>query len=203
MSGTTRGKTVVGADGDSHEAGTKIRLRRKVRGLSLKDVAEKCDISIAQLSQIERGASSPSLRLLGQICAAISIPIGWLFEAGEGEEHPDGDGVVIRATRRRTLQLADGGMIKQLLTPDTCRAIQMMKVIVHPGGSSGQSPYVARGAAECGTVMEGTLGLDIDGKQFTISVGDTFAFEGTRFVRFWCIGDLTCMVIWTAAPALY
>ena len=201
MSDTTRGRSVAGEKGDPHEAGAKIRLRRKVRGLSLKDVAEKCDISIAQLSQIERGASSPSLRLLGQICAAISMPIGWLFEASEGEEHPDG--VVVHAKHRRTLQLADGGMIKQLLTPDACRAIQMMKVIVHPGGSSGQSPYIARGAAECGTVMEGTLGLDIDGEHITVPVGDTFAFEGTRAVRFWCIGNETCVVIWTAAPALY
>lgn len=183
------------------DVGTKIRLRRKVRGLSLKDVADACDISVGQLSQVERGVSAPSLRALQQICHVLAMPIGWLFEASEGEDHPDG--VVVHAKHRRSLDLGDRGMIKQLLTPDTCRSIQMMKVIVKPGGSSGQGYYVARGTAECGTVLAGTLGLNIDGKQFEIPTGDTFAFEGTHEVRFWCIGDTTCEVIWTATPALY
>ena len=193
---------IIGNSKSGHAAvGTKLRLRRKVRGLSLKDVAEACDISIAQLSQIERGASAPSLRSLQLICGVLSMPIGWLFEENEAEENPDG--VVVHAKQRRTLDLGDRGMIKQLLTPDACRSIQMMKVIVKPGGSSGQTPYFARGTAECGTVMVGTLGLDIDGQQFTVPAGDTFAFEGSHDVQFWCIGEITCEVIWTATPALY
>lgn len=186
---------------ESHDVGAKLRLRRKVRGLSLKEVSEACEISIAQLSQIERGMSSPSLKTLWQICNVLSMPVGWLFEASEAEENPDG--VVVHARQRRTLDLGDRGMIKQLLTPDACRSIQMMKVIVKPGGSSGAVPYSARGTAECGTVIEGTLGLDIDGQQFTIPTGDTFAFEGFHAVRFWCIGESACEVIWTATPAIY
>ncbi|MDD5324344.1 MAG: helix-turn-helix transcriptional regulator [Polaromonas sp.] len=31
------------------------------------------------LSQIERGLSSPSLKSLTQICAALGIPLSWLF----------------------------------------------------------------------------------------------------------------------------
>lgn len=192
----------IGNAGSDHAAvGTKIRLRRKVRGLSLKDVAEACDISIAQLSQLERGVSAPSLRSLQLICNVLSMPIGWLFEANEAEENPDG--VVVHAKQRRVLDLGDRGMIKQLLTPDACRSIQMMKVIVKPGGSSGATPYFARGVAECGTVIAGTLGLQIDEKKFIIPAGDTFAFEGNHDVRFWAIGDETCEVIWTATPALY
>lgn len=182
------------------DVGTKIRLRRKVRGLSLKDVADASDISVGQLSQIERGVSAPSLRALQQICRVLLMPMGWLFEASEGEPNPDG--VVVHAKHRRSLDFTSG-MVKQLLTPDTCRSIQMMKVFVKPGGSSGESHYFARGTAECGTVIAGTLGLDIDGKQFTIPAGDTFAFEGNHDVRFWCIGDIPCEVIWTATPALY
>lgn len=182
------------------DVGTKIRLRRKVRGLSLKDVADATDISISQLSQIERGVSAPSLRALQQICHVLLMPLGWLFEASEGEENPDG--VVVHAKHRRSLDFSSG-MVKELLTPDTCRSIQMMKVFVKPGGSSGAQPYFARGTAECGTVLKGTLGLDIDGRRFEIPAGDTFAFEGNHDVRFWCIGDETCEVIWTATPALY
>lgn len=182
------------------DVGTKIRLRRKVRGLSLKEVADASDISIGQLSQIERGVSAPSLRALQQICKVLLMPIGWLFEASEGEENPDG--IVVHAKHRRSLEFASG-MTKQLLTPDTCRSIQMMKVIVRPGGSSGATHYFARGTAECGSVLSGTLGLDIDGTQFSIPAGDTFAFEGNHEVRFWCISEVPCEVIWTATPALY
>jgi transcriptional regulator with XRE-family HTH domain len=198
--------TNIARNGDNLESdpiavGAKLRLRRKVRGLSLKEVAEACDVSIAQLSLIERGESPPSLRSLRNICNAISMPMSWLFEA-TGEE-PNPDGTVVHAKHRRTLNLGDRGMVKQLLTPDTCRSVQMMKVIVKPGGSSGPAPYFARGVAECGTVLVGTLGLDIDGEKYTVETGDTFAFEGNHDVRFWCIGDVTCEVIWPATPALY
>lgn len=190
-----------GVGSDHVTIGTKLRLRRKVKGLGLQEVAARAGISTSQLSQVERGLSPPSLRSLRQICAALNMPMGWLFEGTADKQSTDG--VTVHATHRRTLDLGDRGMIKQLLTPDTCSSIQMMMVIVKPGGSSGKDYYHAKGTAECGTVLKGTLGLDIDGEQFVVPAGDTFAFEGQHEVRFWCIGEEVCEVMWTATPALY
>lgn len=188
-------------DQAAHQSvGNKLRLRRKVKGLSIQDVAGLSGLSAGQLSQVERGVSSPSLRSLHQICAALGMPVGWLFERNEPLEG-DIASFVVRDHQRRTLDLGAKGMIKQLLTPDNCTSLQMMRVVVQPGGNSGE--YTGRGVAETGVVISGNMGLMVNDKKYILQTNDSFAFEGVCQVRFWCIGDEACEVIWSATPALY
>src|SRR5690606_28250273 len=77
------------------EIGRKLRLRRRIRGMSLREAAAAAEVSLGQLSQIERGVSTPSIAGLQRICQALQMPIAWLFDdkaapANEGE-------VVVRA----------------------------------------------------------------------------------------------------------
>ena len=182
--------------------GMKLRLRRKAKGLALKDVAQESRISVAQLSQIERGISAPSIRSLKQICAALDMPMGWLFDHNT-ETNPADQGVVIRKHERRILDLSGKGIIKEMLTPDECPQIQMMLIIVQPQGGSGDDPYNNAEGAKCGTVLEGVLGLELDGEVFELGQGDSFAFDARRMVRFWCVGDRPTKVIWTCTPSFY
>lgn len=186
----------------SGSVGHKLRLRRKVRGLSLQEVAARSGISIGQLSQIERDISSPSLRSLRLICAALDMPMGWLFDS-DGSEGKDADQVVVRRDNRRILDLSGQGMIKELLTPDSCPGVQMMFITLEPGGSSGDRPYNHAEGAKCGSVLEGTLGLSIEDETYTLETGDSFAFDATRLHRFWCIGNQNCRIAWVVAPAIY
>lgn len=186
----------------SGSIGRKLRLRRKVRGLSLQDIATRSGISIGQLSQIERDISSPSLRSLRLICSALDMPMGWLFDSGSNNVEGD-DSVVVRADNRRVLDLTGKGMVKELLTPDSCPGIQMMFITIRPGGSSGDQPYNHPEGAKCGTVLEGVLGLEIEGERYRLDTGDSFAFEAVKLHRFWCAGDHDCRVAWVVAPAIY
>jgi transcriptional regulator with XRE-family HTH domain len=181
--------------------GQKLRLRRKVRGLSLKDVADRSGLSIGLVSQIERGLSTPSLRALNQICGALDMPIRWLFD-GSAEDSEE-DGVVVRARNRRQLDFGSRGMAKDLMSPDTVPEIQMMRITIQPGGSSGDSPYNNPGGAKCGTVTKGLFGLMVDGREYVLGPGDSFAFHATSQHRFWCAGDEPCQVIWVVTPAVY
>ncbi|WP_026987755.1 cupin domain-containing protein [Fodinicurvata fenggangensis] len=186
----------------SGSIGRKLRLRRKVRGLSLQEIADRSGISIGQLSQIERDISSPSLRSLRLICSALDMPMGWLFDSG-GRDADEEDPVVVRSENRRILDLNGKGMVKELLTPDSCPAIQMMFITLRPGGSSGEKAYNNSEGAKCGTVLEGTLGLEVNGRSYTLETGDSFAFEAVKYHRFWCAGDRDCRVAWVVAPAIY
>ena len=187
---------------DADFLGRQLRLRRKVRGLSLQDVAEKSGVSIGQLSQIERGLSSPSLKSLGAVCRALDMPMGWLFDGPANDPTEDAD-TIVRARGRRTMDLGHKGMVKELLTPDAVPGIQMMRIVIQPGGSSGAEPYNNATGAKCGLVVLGTLGLEVEGRTFQLGPGDSFAFDATNMIRFWCAGDEPCEVVWVVTPAVY
>ncbi|MEI2415243.1 XRE family transcriptional regulator [Orrella sp. JC864] len=186
-----------------HEGiGQKLRQRRKVRQFSLSEVAARANISIGLLSQIERGLSAPSLRSLRQICQALEMPLGWLFES-EDPQRAGEEQVVVRKPRRRRMVLGAAGMTKEILSPDTVPQLQLMRMIIHPEGRSGDSPNQHATGAKTGTVLAGRLGLEIDGRRYLLDQGDSFAFHATSQYRFWCEGDVDCDVLWAVTPALY
>jgi DNA-binding NtrC family response regulator len=65
------------------ELGRQLRLARAEKGWTLKELSEACDVSISQLSSIERGAHLPSLESLLAIAIALGRkPSAWLSAAG-------------------------------------------------------------------------------------------------------------------------
>jgi len=60
--------------------GKKIREIRKLRELTLEELAEKVGRNWSFLSQIERGKSIPSIETLFLICNALEISLPDLFE---------------------------------------------------------------------------------------------------------------------------
>lgn len=179
--------------------GAKLRSRRRVRGLSLKEVAERSSLSIGMVSQVERGNVSPSIRSLRAICDALEMPVIWLFQSHDEVDTDDSD-IVVRNGARRELTYDNGALRKEILTPDSQPQIQMLRFILEPGADSGE-PYCNAEGGKCGLVITGTLGLEIDRRTFTINTGDSFAFPAQSMVRFWSIGDTTCEVIWVVSPA--
>ncbi|WP_027348676.1 helix-turn-helix domain-containing protein [Halotalea alkalilenta] len=183
--------------------GMRLRLRRKVRNMSLQEVSSLAGISIGQLSQIERGLTMPSINSMTAICAALEMPVAWLFDdAGTSQDDPD-DGIVVRHRRRRILDLGEKRTVKELLTPDACTGIQMCRMTLKPGGSTGDTPYNHPQGFKCGTVLSGTVMLEVDAKPYRLEAGDSFAFPATCMIRFWCVGDENAEMIWVASPASY
>jgi transcriptional regulator with XRE-family HTH domain len=178
--------------------GRKLRLRRTIKRFSLQYVAERADISVGLLSQIERGLTTPSLRSLRQICTALDMPVGWLFDVPTSKQ----EDAVVRASARLTLDLGPKGMRKELLSPDEVTGIQMMRIEIRPGGAWGEASRNESGA-KCGIVTSGTLALELDGIVHLIGPGDSFAFEATRLHRFWCEGLEAVDLLWVVAPAVY
>lgn len=63
------------------ELGRLIRMARTQRSWTLKDLSDACDLSVSQISSIERGAHLPSLESLLAIAAALETPPSTWFEA--------------------------------------------------------------------------------------------------------------------------
>ena len=79
--------------------GRRIRGLRHEHKLSLETIADRTDLSIGFLSQIERGLSSPSLRVLATLADVLGVGIAALFGSRPSDD-PASGGVVTRRLRR-------------------------------------------------------------------------------------------------------
>lgn len=157
--------------------GEKIRARRKIRRVSLEQLAAEVQASTGLLSQIERGLTSPSLEMLRRIAAALGMPLSWLF----GEDNlarPDAD-IVVRHADRRKLEFDDIGMVKELLTHDAEGVLQVVMMTLKPGGRSSDEPLSFEGEV-AGLVLSGEIELMIKARTILIGEKDSFRFKGDQ-----------------------
>jgi len=176
--------------------GQRIRDLRRTRAMSLEAVAARTDLSIGFLSQIERGLSSPSLRVLATLADVLGVGIAGLFGAKENNAAAP-DAVVTREPQRAQLNLWRTGISKQLLSPAGSEGrLNLFLVHMEPGGSTGDELYTHDGE-EAGLVIEGEMKLTVDAESWTLKHGDSFRFASRRPHRFSNpSGDCKAVVLW-------
>ena len=163
--------------------GQRIRDLRRTRAMSLEAVAARTDLSIGFLSQIERGLSSPSLRVLATLADVLGVGIAGLFGAKEDAAAAP-DAIVTRERQRAELNLWRTGISKQLLSPAGSEGrLNLFLVHMEPGGSTGDELYTHDGE-EAGLVMSGEMKLTVDAESWTLKQGDSFRFASRRPHRF-------------------
>lgn len=59
--------------------GNQVRTLRKMKNMTVMEVANQANLSVSMLSKIENGATSPSLGTLQSIAAALNVPLTTLF----------------------------------------------------------------------------------------------------------------------------
>jgi transcriptional regulator with XRE-family HTH domain len=184
--------------------GQRIRDLRRARAMSLEAVAARAELSIGFLSQIERGLSSPSLRVLATLADVLGVGIAGLFGTREDAAGAP-DAVVTRERQRAQLNLWRTGISKQLLSPAGSEGrLNLFLVHMEPGGSTGDELYTHDGE-EAGLVIEGEMQLTVDAESWTLKHGDSFRFASRRPHRFSNpSGDSKAVVLWvncvSAAP---
>jgi transcriptional regulator with XRE-family HTH domain/mannose-6-phosphate isomerase-like protein (cupin superfamily) len=181
--------------------GQQIRALRKAQKLSLSQLAERSDLSIGNLSQIERGVRSPSLRSLQRLSECLNVPIADLFQT---RSLPPASelGTILRRKARPILNLSKTGCHKELLTPMVPGTLQMLLVTLEPGGSSGPDHYTHKGE-EAGVVISGAMKLWIEDQAYILKEGDSFRFKSTRRHRFESASKQVTRVLWAMTPPLY
>jgi len=181
--------------------GKRLRELRTAKGLSLADLAKAAEVSVGNLSEIERGLAVPSIRTFCLLSTALGIGPGWLLEQS-GPVQPNGDPFVVRATARQSIVFNKPGVVKRLASPPGPGNLQMLLVEIDPGRGSGEQGYSHAGE-ECGIVFEGILDLWIDGEKRTLGPGDSFRFPSTKTHRFHNPGNVLTRVVWVTSPPLY
>ncbi len=179
--------------------GERVRHRRKAQNMSLKEVADMANISISLLSQIERGISSPSVRVLASLANALNVGLGNLFDESLSAPAPEDDKIVVRASERKHFGFWRNAISKELLTPQTgTSGLEIFMLVIEPGGSTGSQVYTHDGE-EGGVVLEGAITIEVDGNDYHLGVGDSFRFNSGRPHSFRNVKKEPARVIWVNA----
>ena len=173
--------------------GKQLRSLRDKRGMSLRALASKVDVTASFLSQVERGLCSPSLATLRQLAQVLEVPVFQLlveFEVGRP---------VVRAQQRVKIELPDAPIAYELLSSGTARTIEMFIVRV-----SVPNVNIVRRLStpteECLHVLSGTLSIEIAGQTHTLQPGDSVTYDGMALTSIMALGDQELHMIAAVTP---
>ena len=109
------------------DVGIKINYERKiVNNMTLQELANKIDISVSFLSDIERGRSNPSLEKLTEISKALNKPISYFLNEEDINDYVDPE---VRAIARDISDLEDNdrNLLKSLIQSMSKKANDKLK----------------------------------------------------------------------------
>ena len=173
--------------------GERIRNLRVERDLTLAALSARSQISVGMLSHIERGKTSPSLKLLDRLRVALGVPLASFFEA-HGDRSAE-EGTITRMGHRSTLAFSKTGLTKELLSPPGHSEMEMLMLSIEVGGGSGSDPW-RRNGEKAGYVMQGRFELQIGEQIHVLEQGDAFQFDSRQPHWFRNLADSETRVIW-------
>lgn len=191
-------QTNVSDIGDNERLGDEIRKLRKVRALSLSDLASAIGRSISFVSQLERGRAQASIADLKRIAKVLEVQVGWFFmlDAIPLKER----GRVVHASSRRRLGTVTDGLVEELLSPDIGGAFETFLSKFAPGAAL--KTFNERDTEEEGYVVKGSLDLWIGKEHFRLNAGDSFRIVREPF-RWENRSDSEAVVVWVISPPVY
>jgi transcriptional regulator with XRE-family HTH domain len=146
--------------------GEGIRRERFRRGLTLAQLASQVNLTVSALSQIERGASDPSLNSLRRIAQAFDVPM-FQFLVGTSQRE-----IVVRSDRRIRMTFPDRVLEYELVSADSSGEFEVLSLALHPGGTTSANAS-SHASEECALVVRGRVIAEVSGQEYELGEGDS------------------------------
>jgi transcriptional regulator with XRE-family HTH domain len=186
------------------ELGARLRAERQRKAISMRELARRLDISASALSQIETGASRPSVATLYAIVSELGVSLDGVFRPEPSDEAelavPEAGltGLVQRAGARKTLEL-ESGVEWQRLTAAPDSQVDFLFVVYEVGGASSTGQTLVRHSGrEFGLVLKGSLRVTVGFEECVLGPGDSISFDSTTPHRLANDGDEPVEAVWFA-----
>ncbi len=174
-----------------------IRKARKTRKMVLQELADRADLSIGFISQVERNLLTPSVSALKRIADVLDIPAGSLMFGAESRKSGVGVGLVRRSRRKRVV-FADSRIEYEMLTPDLRRRMSALWLKAPPHSASG--PVFSHDGEDAVIVLKGALKIEIGGVWYELGKGDSLYFNSELPHRWRNDSAMSAEIIWVSTP---
>lgn len=181
----------------------KIRMYRKEKGLTLRELAERVGCSHSFISQVEKGMTVPSLSMIGKLASALQISVVDLFNDLTNGAEEDWH---LAKRDRKTIQYPDGKVASQfLVTRISTKKMEPLISRIKPGGKSDGAERMNHpvGTEEFVLVLKGEIDFEINGKDFHLCEGDTLDFDGILPHSWVNNGRKTAEVLFVFTPPIW
>ncbi len=206
--------------------GEKLRAIRQDRQMSLRDLADRAEISASMLSQIETGKTFPSVRSLYSIAAALSVSVDYFFPeqaadfaaletVGEltasemreaqlnGRQDSDPTGSQPGAHAPSPIVHANARPLIELKGGVTWSRLTALAEagaefleITYEAGAMSGGNMSHHQGREFGLVLEGELSVELGFESYVLGAGDSIVFESTTPHRLANKGHDQMRAIW-------
>ncbi|HVW18459.1 MAG TPA: XRE family transcriptional regulator [Solirubrobacteraceae bacterium] len=194
------------------EIGKRLRAKREERGLSLRKLAARLEISPSALSQIETGRSRPSVSTLYAIVNELGISFDELFPPAPGRSAAPAAGepgaitlrglrhgpeeLVQRMADRKVIEMASG-VTWERLNPTGDRDVDFLEATYDvDGASSAGDTFMRHSGREYGLILSGRLRVTVGFDEYELEPGDSICFDSQQPHRLATIGEEPVKAIW-------
>ena len=158
--------------------GKRIKSLRKSHGLSMRDLAERSNLSANAISLIERGENSPTVSSLKRLSKALDVSIHELFEKkfeNSVVHIKHSEGMYIKKENFEIESLGYG-------FPN--QKIEPYHMIINPGVDT-SSKVISHPGQEFVYCLSSEINYYIGGRQYKLSTGDSLLFNA-QCPHGWC-----------------
>ena len=151
--------------------GDVLKDLRLLKGVSLTEMAEKCNVSKGLISQIENNRVSPPLQTLARLLKALQMSLTDFFyiaESNEGE-------IVIKKNERILLDDPDGARVWKVAARDLQIGIEPRIMEVLPGRKYCSKIHKGK---EYVYVISGSGDARVGQRAYSVQPGDSLVFSG-------------------------
>jgi len=194
--GATRTGEAPAPSPEKASLGQRIRDERLRQSMTLAMLAAQVDLTVSALSQIERGASDPSLASLRRISAALKVPVFHLLSGDPANE------LVVRRDRRVKVTFPSREPQYEMVITDHPGDFTVLGLTLSGRSVTSQDPG-SHPSEEFVIVTRGRLTVEIAGSPHDLDTGDSVKIDRNLPHRFLNPTDDPAEVLIVLSPAIF
>lgn len=157
------------------EIGEKINELRNSKGMTLKELSEKADLSASFLSQAERGLTSITINSLKKIAEALDTELNYFFTPPRCHRP-----AIVRSYEQEVFRIDESKFIYYSLGNDMPnRRLDPMVVTILPGQRGEDVIPNEHPGEEFVYVLEGIFTIFLENRQYELYPGDSVHISST------------------------
>ncbi len=171
--------------------GEKIKRMRNQKGLTQKELADRCELTKGYISQLENNLNSPSIATLTDILAALGSNLAEFFQDEQEEK--------IVYSKNEFIEKDEDGVLWNWLIPNAQKnMIEPVLVELAEGvATSGDIPHEGE---EFGYVLEGKIAVVLGKKHYLCKKGEAFYYTASKPHSIVNKGKGKARFLWISTP---